>query len=76
MAGRDRIIRRTLRERFVVTLHGGESFEGILMDADAKTIHLVDGFLIDPKRSRVPVDGDLYLPRIEVAYLQRPGGAA
>lgn len=69
---RDRLIRTYLRERFVVTLTGGESFEGLLYEADEKTLHLVDSHAVDGK-SRVPVDGALFLPRDRVAYLQKPG---
>ncbi len=75
MIRRDKIIRQALRERFVVTLKGGESFEGILIEADDKSLRLVDSFAVSGK-NRVSVDGDLYLPRPEVSYLQRPGGLA
>jgi hypothetical protein len=37
MARRDRLIRQALRERFVVTLRSGETFDGLLLDADDKT---------------------------------------
>jgi len=70
---RDRLIRQHLRERFVVTLQGGESFEGLLIEADEKTIHLVEANALDGKSS-VPVDGALFLPRAQVSYLQKPGG--
>lgn len=72
MARRDRLVRQSLRERFVVTLRGGETFEGLLLDADDKTVHLVDAFALDGK-SRMSVDGALYLPRDQVAYMQKPG---
>lgn len=72
MARQDRLIRQVLRERFIVTMRGGESFDGLLLDIDEKTIRLVDGYALDGT-SRLPVDGDLYLPRPEVAYMQKPG---
>ena len=71
---RDRLIRQALRERFVVTLQGGESFEGLLLEADEKTLHLVEAHALAGKTS-VPVDGALFLPRAQVLYLQKPGGA-
>lgn len=71
MARPDRLIRQALRDRFVVTLRTKETFEGLLLEADDKTIRLVDAFALDGS-SRVAVDGDLYLPRAEVSYLQRP----
>lgn len=72
---RDRLVRRCLRTRFVVTLTGGESFEGLLIDADDRTVVLADAFLLDG-RNRVKVDGALYLPRDRVSYLQRPEGVS
>lgn len=75
MGRSDKLIRQHLRERFVVTLRGGESFDGLLVDADEKTYRMVDAFAVDGK-NRVSVDGELFLPRGEVLYLQKPGGAA
>ena len=71
MSRRDRLIRQVLRERFVVTLVGGESFDGLLMDIDDQTIQLVDAFALDGN-SRVSVDGTVYLRRSEVSYMQKP----
>lgn len=72
MTRRDRLIQRSFRERFVVTMNNGESFEGLLLDADEKTAVLVDGFALNGQ-SRLVVDGHLYLPRAEIAYMQKPG---
>lgn len=72
MARRDRLVRQALRERFVVTLHTNETFDGLLLDADDKTIHLADAYLLDGNQ-RHKVDGELYLPRSGVAYMQKPG---
>ena len=69
---RDRLLKQLLRDRFVVTLRGGESFDGLLADADEKTVRLVDAFALDGK-NRVSVDGELFIPRGEVVYMQRPG---
>jgi hypothetical protein len=74
MARPDRLIRQVLRDRFVVTLRSGESFDGLLLDADDKTLHMVDAHALEAN-TRLKVDGDLYLPRLEVAYMQRPGEA-
>lgn len=68
---RDRLIRKALRERFVVTMLNGDAFEGLLLDADEKTVRLTASFALSG-RDRVAVDGDLYLPRPEIAYMQRP----
>lgn len=72
---RDVLVARAVKERFVATMRGGESFEGLLLAADAKTFRFTDAWAIDGK-DRVSVDGELYLPRAEVLYLQKPGGAA
>lgn len=61
-------------ERFIVTLRSGESFDGLLADADTKTIRLVSSFALSGK-DRVSVDGELFIPRSEITYLQRPGVA-
>jgi small nuclear ribonucleoprotein (snRNP)-like protein len=72
MFGRDRLVKKSLHERFIVTLRGGESFDGLLVAADPKTVRLVNAFAIDGK-NRVAVDGELFLPRDQVSYLQKPG---
>lgn len=69
---RDRLIRRTLRERFVVTMKSGATFEGLLAEVDDRTVVLVNASALD-ENGRHRVDGSLYLPRSEVDYLQRPG---
>ena len=73
MGSRDKLIRRSLRERFVVTLRDGDTFDGLLVEADEKTIRLGNAFAIT-KQSRISVDGELFIPRSEVKYLQKPGG--
>lgn len=67
---RDRIVRKLIRERFLVSLRSGEAFEGLLLDADPSTLHLADVTLVR-EQSRAPVDGDLFVPRADVTYLQR-----
>lgn len=74
--GRDKLMRQALRERFVVTLRSGETFDGLLVDADAKTLRLANAWAIDSKNNRVAVDGELFVPRDQVIYLQRPGVSA
>ena len=69
---RDRLLTQLLRERFLVTLTTGESFDGLLDRWDESTIELADPYAVTGK-NRVSVDGHLYLPRSRVAYMQRPG---
>lgn len=75
MGRRDKLIRQQLRERFVVTLRSGDSFDGLLLEADEKTYRLADAFALSG-RDRVSVDGELFIPRGEVLYLQKPGVVA
>lgn len=72
MARRDRLLREHLRERFVVTLKTGETFDGLLGDHDESNLQLIDPYMLS-ERGRAGVDGDLYLPRIQIAYMQRAG---
>jgi hypothetical protein len=72
---RDRLIRQALRERFVVTLTTGETFDGLLDEVDDKSVRLIDAHAVDGA-NRVKVDGSLYLPRDRVAYMQKPGVGA
>ena len=74
MARADRLVRSLLRERFVVTLRSGETFDGLLVDADVKTFRMANAQAVDAKGSRVGVDGELFVPRDQVSYFQRPGG--
>jgi len=55
----------------VVTLRNGAAFDGLLVDADDKTVRLVDATGIDG-RNRVKVDGEMFIPRAEIVYMQRP----
>jgi small nuclear ribonucleoprotein (snRNP)-like protein len=68
---RDRLLKTYLRERFVVTLKTGETFDGLLNEWDPTTVELVDAHAVSEK-GRVVVDGRLYLPRAGIAYMQRP----
>jgi len=73
MNRRDRLLRAAHLERFVVTLTSGETFDGLLADADDNSVKLVGAYAVSDKES-VSVDGDLYLPREKIAYMQNPGG--
>lgn len=69
MAQRDRLLRDALRNRFIVTLAGGETFDGLLEDVDENTATMVDVWAVDAS-GRTQVDGRLYLPRMDIAYMQ------
>jgi len=71
MRSRDRLIRDSLRQRFVVTLDDSTTFEGLLDEVDDKTVVLVDAWAFE-KNGKVAVDGRLFLPRANVLYMQVP----
>lgn len=71
MRRRDSLLRQLLRERFVVTLKTGEAFDGLLDRWDESTLELINPTAVSEK-TRVPVDGRIYVPRDQVAYMQRP----
>lgn len=58
-----------LKDRFVVTLTTGETFDGLLIEVDADTLLLADARLHTGDRW-TPADGQVYVPRSKVAYLQ------
>jgi hypothetical protein len=68
----DRLIRQHYRDRYLVTLASGEAFDGILVDLDASHIVLADAESVRPDGERIKVDGQLWLPRPNVLYMQRP----
>jgi hypothetical protein len=69
---RDRLLRDSLRDRFVITLHSGETVEGLLWAVDDRTVILADAYSLAPLGQRTRIDGWVYLPRAAVLYLQRP----
>lgn len=73
---RRRLLREHLRERFVVTLVTGETFSGLLEEHDAEHLTLVDARALQAGGHDLPVDGVVFLPRVKVAYMQRPTAAA
>lgn len=69
---RDRILRDLLRSRFVVTTVDGATFEGLLVEVDDRTLLLADTFSVLADGQRVRVDGQLFIERTKVAYMQKP----
>lgn len=68
----DRLLRSQIHERFVVTTTSGETFDGLLVDCDRSTVLLAQAHMVAATGDRVKVDGQLFVPRDQVAYLQRP----
>jgi hypothetical protein len=67
----DRIVRKHLRARFIVTMKAGETWSGVLLDTDRLTLCLADVSAISPDGQATPADGQVFLPRVDVAYMQR-----
>jgi hypothetical protein len=67
---RDRIVRAYLRYRLVVTTHDDATWDGLLMDADDQTLVLRDVQAVQKDGTRVPADGEVLIPRSDVAYVQ------
>lgn len=72
MAKADKLLREHLSERFVVTLDDETTFVGLLRDVDDRVLSLVDVVQLAPNGDQVRVDGQLYVERFRIAYMQRP----
>lgn len=71
MFNRDRLVKSHLRSRFIATLKTGETFEGLLYDADPATLVFADAWVVGAN-GRSQVDGQLFFARSDVAYMQIP----
>jgi len=67
---RDRIMREYLRHRMVITMKNNATWDGVVMDADERTISLRDVSAVQADGSRVSADGDVLLSRADIAYSQ------
>ena len=71
---RDRLLKKLLRQRFIVTLLDGEAFSGLLDEWDESTVILLDVSTVPGTAGQpVKVQGSLILPRDRIAYMQKPG---
>lgn len=69
----DWVISRQARRRVIVTATSGDAFTGLLVDADRRSVRLVDAAALTGAQSTpTPVDGDLLIPRDQIAYVQFP----
>jgi hypothetical protein len=69
---RDRLLTDRLRDRFLVTVDGGETFSGLLLEVDDRALVLGDVKLVQEQQAPTDVQGELVLERTRVLYLQRP----
>lgn len=72
MAHPDRLLRSHIRARWLVTLDDDQTFDGLLWDADATHLVLVDAETVAANGDRLKIDGQLWVPRINVRYMQAP----
>lgn len=68
---RSRLIRRALRQRFLITTTAG-TFDGVLLEADGQHYVLADAAALGEEGKRVPIDGHVWIRAETVSYLQRP----
>jgi small nuclear ribonucleoprotein (snRNP)-like protein len=71
MARSDRIVRRYLRTKFLITMKNGQTWSAVLMEVDEHSLSLADTEFINPDGTRTPAEGQVFLPRADVAYMQR-----
>ena len=68
---RDRLLTSYIREMYVVTLKDGQTFRGLLDSYDDGHLLLVEAEHLAGE-TQVKLDGQLLIPRSNVAFLQRP----
>lgn len=67
---RDRVVRTLVRYRLVVTTHEDATWDGVLLDADDQMLVLREVEAVQKDGKRVPADGEVLIPRADVAYIQ------
>lgn len=67
----DRVVKSSLRSRFLITLKSGLTWDGVLYEADLNTLVLRDAAAIQADGSKTVADSEVFLPRADVAYMQR-----
>lgn len=71
---RSRVLSSRFRERVIVTIKTGDSFDGILFSADDKALVLRSASALGAgeRKTDLPIDGELIVLLPDVAYIQRP----
>ena len=71
---RSRVLKSRLRSQVFVTTHGGDTFSGVLWEADDKALVLrnAEAVKAGPDSSNLPLDGEVVLLMFDVAFIQRP----
>jgi hypothetical protein len=66
----DRLVRKAVRTRYLVTTITEEAFEGVLVDADDRTLVFANTVQLSTDGRETPIAGELWIPRATVKYLQ------
>lgn len=69
--GADKTLQGRLRRDVVVTCKTGPTFTGVLYESDDTSLILRDAEALGPT-SQTPVDGELLVRWVDVAYVQYP----
>jgi hypothetical protein len=67
----DRILRALVRQRFLLTTHQGQTWDGVVMEVDERSIVLREASTVSVGGEKVAADGEVLIPRGDVAYMQR-----
>lgn len=73
-SARPQAVARRLRHRVVVTLKSGESFAGVLWEADARcwVLRQAEALGAGDRGTDVVVDGEVLVMVADIAYAQKP----
>jgi small nuclear ribonucleoprotein (snRNP)-like protein len=71
---RSRVLRSRFRQRCLVTLKTGDSFIGVLFDADnhALVLRNAEAIGINEDKTNAPVDGEILILLADVVFVQKP----
>lgn len=74
MNRRSRLLQERISERVVVTLRSGDSFEGVLWDADDKlwVLRNAQALGVGKDGAPLPLDGEVIVLSAEIVHAQRP----
>lgn len=67
------VVESQVRESVIVTLKSGDAFRGVLFEHDDRALVLRNAVALSAATQTMqPVDGELVVLWVDVAYLQRP----
>lgn len=75
MARKDRLLGMAERGRFLATLNDGTALDGLLLDWDEGHLVFADCHNVNAGGDRLSIDGEVWLPRSQILYMQKTGAA-